>query len=93
MKLSHLQRIINECIKEALVEADIVPTNKHNEANLRKNPYHNAWDMLYKLMDNVRLAMEYHRKEMPKKRITSKDVNYIIDYINQSIVEIKKMYQ
>lgn len=48
----------------------------------------NAWNMLYKLMDNVKMAMSYTKQG--KKSIANRDVEDIVNYIKMSLDNIVK---
>ena len=85
----NFQQIINESIKRTLLEMDLVPTDNQGETNLTRNKALNYWRMIYRLMDNVKTAMDstYQGKG---SAISMKDVNNIIEYINMSIKNIVK---
>ena len=84
-----IQKIISESIKRSLLEMDLVPTNNQGEANLTRNNALNYWRMIYRLMDNVKTAMD-HTYQNKRSAISMNDVNEIIEYINMSIQNIVK---
>ena len=87
-------------MREVLKEGDIIPTNKDSDRNFSKNKALNKWKMIYRLMDNTKVAMdsiidskrEYDERGeiISSQPITQKDVDYIINYIIESIQNIPK---
>ena len=84
-----LKQIINEAVRNSLLEMDIVPTDHQGNANLVKNQPLNYWRMIYRLMDNVKTAMDATAQDK-QSAISMKDVQDIIQYINNSIYNIMK---
>lgn len=84
-----LDNIIQESVKKTLSEMDLIPTNQQGYANLVKRQSVNAWRMIYRLMDNVKVKMDndYTAKN---GNISNKDVDYIIDYIYDALKSITK---
>lgn len=68
---------------------DLVPTDNKGAVNLTKNKAYNYWRMIYRLMDNVKTAMD-NTHQNKGNAISMKDVNNIIEYINMSIQNIVK---
>jgi len=81
--------IIKESVRSVLYEMDIVPTNKHGETNLVKKQSINAWRMIYRLMDNIKVVMDNQYKSK-NGNITNKDVDGIIDYLYNSLQNVTK---
>jgi len=81
--------IIKESVRSVLYEMDIVPTNKHGETNLVKKQSINAWIMIYRLMDNIKVVMDNQYKSK-NGNITNKDVDGIIDYLYNSLQNVTK---
>ncbi len=82
-----LRYFINECVREALLEADIVPNDKDGEPNVVKNPNVNKWRMMYRLMDNVKTLMD-NTWESKKGKISKKDIITVKKYIITSFQNI-----
>ena len=57
----NINKIIEESVKKVLSEMDLVPTNPQGEANLVRRQSVNAWRMIYRLMDNVKVKMVPNR--------------------------------
>lgn len=84
-----INKIIKENIRKVLKEGD---------ENFSKNKALNKWKMIYRLMDNTKVAMdsiidskrEYDEKGgiISSQPITQKDVDYIINYIIESMQNI-----
>lgn len=95
-----INKTIKENIRKVLKEIDIIPTDKDGDGNFSKNKALNKWKMIYRLMDNTKVAMDSiidsKRKYNERGRIissqpiTQKDVDYIINYIIESIQYITK---
>lgn len=81
--------IIKESVRKTLLEMDLTPLNRQGEANLVKNQSVNAWRMIYRLMDNVKVVMDNDYKSK-NGNISNKDVDYIIDYIYNSLKNVTK---
>lgn len=84
-----IDKLIQESVRETLLEMDIVPLDRQGEANLVRNQAVNAWRMLYRLMDNVKVVMDNDYKAK-KGNISNKDVDYVIDYIYNSVQNVAK---
>mgnify|MGYP003291845999 FL=1 len=84
-----LNNLIEECIRETLLEMDIVPTDKNGNINLVRNKSINNWRMIYNLMDNVKCAMDATWQDKNGK-ITQIDVSNIVNYIFTTIDGILK---
>lgn len=84
-----LNELIRESVRKALFEMDIVPTDKNGEVNLVKNQSVNAWRMIYRLMGNVKQSMDYTYQGKQGK-ISSNDIDNIIDYIYNSLQNITR---
>lgn len=87
--MKNLNEIISESIRKTLLEMDIVPTDEEGNANLVQKQAVNAWRMIYRLMDNVKIFMDstYQGKG---GGISNQDVDGIIDYIYNSLQNITK---
>ena len=88
LKEQELHNIIKECVNNILSE-DLVPTDKNGEVNLSLRQSVNAWKMIYNLMDNVKSKMDYDYQGK-NGRISVKDVDNVIDYINMSLDNVIK---
>lgn len=85
----NLKKLIRENVKKVLLEMDIVPTDYQGNTNLVTRQSINAWRMLYRLMDNVKVSMNATWNDK-NGQIINKDVDDIIDYINISLQNITK---
>lgn len=85
----HLKQIINEAIRNTLLEMSIVPIDNQGNINIVKHKPLNYWRMIYRLMDNVKTAMDATAQDK-QSNISMKDVQNIIQYINTSINNIMK---
>lgn len=83
----NLNSIIKESVKKVLLEMDLVPLDQQGEANLVKKQSVNAWRMIYRLMDNVKIVMDNDYKAK-NGNISNKDIDYIIGYINDALKNI-----
>ena len=54
----NINKIIQESVRKALLEMDLVPTDRQENANFVQNQAVNAWRMIYNLMDNVKTSMD-----------------------------------
>lgn len=84
-----LDKIIQESVREVLAEMDLVPTDANGEANLTQKQAVNAWRMIYRLMDNVKVKMDTEWQGR-NGVVSNKDVNGVIDYINKAIQNITR---
>ena len=71
------------------MEMDLVPVDQQGDANLVKKQSVNAWRMIYRLMDNVKIVMSNDYKAK-NGNISNKDVDYIIDYIYNALKNITR---
>ena len=95
-----IKKIIKENIRKVLKQIDIIPTDKDGDGNFSKNEALNKWKMIYRLMDNTKVTMDsiidskgkYNERGriIFSQPITQKDVDYIINYIIESIQYITK---
>lgn len=85
--MKNFNKIIRESVKKALLEMNLVSTDRNGETNLVRNQSINAWRMIYSLMDNVKQSMDYTYKDK-NGRISNQDVDNTIDYIYNSIESI-----
>ena len=85
----NLDNIIHESVKKTLMEMDLVPVGQQGDANLVKKQSVNAWRMIYRLMDNVKIVMSNDYKAK-NGNISNKDVDYIIDYIYNALKNITR---
>lgn len=85
----NLTKIIKESANRTLLEMDIVPIDSNGNANLVQRQSINAWRMIYRLMDNVKMSMDASNQDK-NGQITNKDVDNIIDYIYNSLQNITK---
>lgn len=85
----NLDNIIHESVKKTLMEMDLVPVDQQGDANLVKKQSVNAWRMIYRLMDNVKIVMSNDYKAK-NGNISNKDVDYIIDYIYNALKNITR---
>lgn len=69
---------------------DNVPQqDPQEEANLVRRQSLNAWRMIYRLMDNVKLKMD-NDYQTKGDNVTNQDVSEVIDYIYNAIKNITK---
>ncbi len=85
----NINKIIEESVKKVLSEMDLVPTNPQGEANLVRRQSVNAWRMIYRLMDNVKVKMD-NDYQAKGGNVTNQDVSEVIDYIYNAIRNITK---
>jgi len=85
----NINKIIEESEKKVLSEMDLVPTNPQGEANLVRGQSVNAWRMIYRLMDNVKVKMD-NDYQAKGGNVTNQDVSEVIDYIYNAIRNITK---
>lgn len=81
--------IIEEKVKKVLSEMDIVTTNHQGEANLVHRQSVNAWKMIYRLMDNVKVKMD-DDYQARGGNVTNSDVYDVIDYIHNALQNITR---
>ncbi len=85
----NFNKIIEESVKKILSEMDLVPTNPQGEANLVRRQSVNAWRMIYRLMDNVKVKMD-NDYQARGGNVTKQDVDGVIDYIYNALRNITK---
>ncbi len=85
----NINKIIQESVRNVLLEMDLVPTDGQGNANLVQKQVVNAWRMIYRLMDNVKTSMNttYQGK---RGVISNQDIDGIIDYIYNSLQNITR---
>ena len=94
----NINKIIQESVRKTLLEMDLVPTDRQENANLVQNQAVNAWRMIYNLMDNVKTSMDatiegkkkydHYGKYTSSNSVTNQDVDNIIDYIYNALQNI-----
>ena len=84
-----INKIIQESVRNVLSEMDLVPTDSQGNPNLVSRQSVNAWRMIYRLMDNVKVKMDYDW-QAKNGNISNKDVDEVIDYIYDSLNNITK---
>jgi len=78
----NINKIIEESVKKVLSEMDLVPTNPQGEANLVRRQSVNAWRMIYRLMDNVKVKMD-NDYQAKGGNVTNQDVSEVIEIIKE----------
>lgn len=96
----NINKIIQESVRNVLLEMDLVPTDGQGNANLVQKQAVNAWRMIYRLMDNVKTSMDatmqgkkkydHYGRNISSNSITNQDVDNIIDYIYNSLQNITR---
>ena len=72
-----------------VLEMDIIQTDNQGNTNCDNRQSINAWRMIYRLMDNVKVSMNAIWNDK-NGQIINKDVDDIIDYFNMSLQNIIK---
>lgn len=66
-----------------------INTNPQGEANLVRRQSINAWRMIYRLMDNVKVKMD-NDYQARGGNVTNQDVDGVINYINDALNSITR---
>ncbi len=85
----NINTIIEESVKKVLSEMDLVSTNPQGEVNLVRRQSVNAWRMIYRLMDNVKVKMD-NDYQARGGNVTNHDVDGVIDYIYNALSGITR---
>ena len=84
---NRINKIIQESVRKVLNEMALIPTDAQGNPNLVKKQTTNAWRIIYRLMDNVKVSMN-STGQGKEVNISISHVDGIIDYIHNFLQNI-----